>query len=100
MAFTVLNAELLDEVVSSQWNRLRRRVNTGFLQRFVDVLHEPLVLLIGELGRSTGSWIVVDDVLERLSFEQFETIEPLRGPAFGESVEFGAAFWVKSSISL
>ena len=82
VAFTVPNAELLDEVVSSQWNRPRRRVNTGFLRRSVENIHELLVLLIGEFGWPTGSWFVVDDGLERLSFEPFETIEPLRGSSF------------------
>jgi hypothetical protein len=58
VTLTALNAELFGKVVADERNKQRRRVNTGFLRRFMENIHEPLVLLIGESGRSTGSWFV------------------------------------------
>ena len=92
MTVAVVDVELLGEVLTGERNRPRGRVNTDYFRRFVECIHESLVILLGEFGGTTGSWLVVDDGLERLGFEPFETIDPLRGPAFGESVEFGGSF--------
>lgn len=76
----------------SEWNCPCTRVNIGFLRRFVERVHEPLVLLVRKFGGTTGSRLVVDDVFERLLFEPFEAGEPLRGPTLRKSVEFGGGF--------
>ncbi|EMA51692.1 hypothetical protein C451_14075 [Halococcus thailandensis JCM 13552] len=44
-------------------------------------VHEPFVFLFGKFGRTTGSRFVIDNVLERLETEPFETCEPLREPS-------------------
>lgn len=73
----MVNAELFGEVLAGERNRPRRRVNTDFLGRFVKRLDELFVLRVGKVGWSTGSWFVVDNLLERLIGEPFEPIKPL-----------------------
>ena len=83
MTVTVINVELFGKVVAGERNGPRGRVNTDYFRRFVDALHESPVFLLGEFGGTTGSWLVVDDLIEQLSFEPFEPVEPLRGPSTG-----------------
>ena len=82
MTIAVVNIELLGEALTGERNGPRGRVNTDYFRRFVEYIHESLVSLVGEFGGTTGSWLVVDDVLERLSFEPFEAVvydEPRSG---------------------
>jgi hypothetical protein len=89
MTVAVLYPKPFFEIVLREWHGPRTRVNIRFFRRFVESVHEPLVLLVGEFGGTTGLRFVVDDVLEWLLVDPFETVEPLRGPATGESIECG-----------
>ena len=100
MAFTVLNIEFLSEIVTRQWNRPRGRIISDFLRRVVECFNELFVLSVGEFRWSAFTWFVVDNSLERLSFEPFEAVEPLRSPSLGVAVEFCCVFCVTSSNSL
>jgi len=92
VAFTVLNVEFLGEIVTRQWNRPRGRVISDFLRWVVECFNELFVLFVGEFSWSAFTWFVVDNSLERLSFEPFEAVEPLRSPPFGVAVEFCCVF--------
>jgi hypothetical protein len=83
VAFTELDAEFFDEVVTREWHRPCGCVESGFLGRLMKCLDELLVLFVGEFGGSTLTWFVVDDLLERLVGEPFESVEPFRGPTTG-----------------
>jgi hypothetical protein len=89
MTVAVLYPKPFFEIVLREWNRPRTRVNIRFLRRFVEGVYELLVFLVGEFGGTTGPRFVVDDILERLLVEPFETVELLRGPATGKPVECG-----------
>ena len=60
-----------------QAKRSRGRVETDFFERFMECIHESLEFVVGKFCGTTGSWFVVDDILERLETEPFETAESL-----------------------
>jgi len=69
-----------------QTTRARR---IRLLGRLVKSLNELFVFFVREFRRSALSWFVVDNLLERLVSEPFESGEPFRGPTAKKPVECG-----------